>query len=196
MKRDFQSIKATVVSGFWVVVPILVVTLLFSELYDLLMVITEPLVEQLPFRPPLSQFIAFVLAVAEAFLVCLAVGTASRTSWGSRGLDWVEETVLSHLPLYGMLKNLTGHFLGKAGMQFTPAEVDLFGAESRTIGLVVEELPGDRIAVFIPAAPAATVGQVHILPRARIRILDTKLGTVINSITQWGVGTSELYKEP
>ena len=48
--------------------------------------------------------------------------------------------------------------------------------------------------VFIPFAPTATVGQVHILPQERIQKLDATLGSVVNSVTRWGVGTRGIYQ--
>ena len=96
--------------------------------------------------------------------------------------------------MYSMAKNLTGSIAGVGATQFTPAEVDLYGADSRTLGLIVDELPDDRMAIFVPAAPMATIGQVHILPRESVRILDATLGATVTSISQWGVGTQDLYK--
>ena len=67
-------------------------------------------------------------------------------------------------------------------------------ADSRTLGLFVDELPDGRMAIFIPAAPMATIGQVQILPRDRVQVLDATLGATLTSISQWGVGTKDLYK--
>ena len=73
--------------------------------------------------------------------------------------------------------------------------MDLYGSPSRLLGLIVEVLPDDRIVVFIPVAPTPTVGQIHILPPERVKKLDATLGSVINSLTQWGVGTEKIYQQ-
>lgn len=44
----------------------------------------------------------------------------------------------------------------------------------------------------LPRLPA-TVGQLHLLPRDRVNVLDASLGNFVNSISQWGVGTDKLY---
>ena len=72
--------------------------------------------------------------------------------------------------------------------------MDLYGSDSRLLGLVVEALPDGRVAVFIPLAPTVTVGQVYILPREKVRELETSLGSVVNCVTQWGVETSAMYQ--
>jgi uncharacterized membrane protein len=148
----------------------------------------------LPFDPAVNALLGIVLGVSLALLICFVMGLLVRTSWGEKVRDWIDANVLSKIPMYSMAKNLTGSMAGVGEMQFTPAEVDLYGADSRTLGLIVDELPDGRMAIFIPAAPMATVGQVQILPRERVQVLDATLGATMTSISQWGVGTKDLYK--
>jgi uncharacterized membrane protein len=51
-----------------------------------------------------------------------------------------------------------------------------------------------RNVVFIPSAPAVTLGQIYIIPAERVKLLDCSMTSVVNTITQWGVGASEIYK--
>ena len=96
--------------------------------------------------------------------------------------------------MYSMLKNLTHQFVGKEGTQFTPAEIDLFGTDCMLLGAIVEELADGRFSVFVPMTPAATVGQVYLVPAGRVRRLDASLGATVNTITEWGIGAGNLFK--
>ena len=193
MKIIPEFFKSVVAGGFFVVLPLLVIFLAFAELIELLVQYSDPIARLLPFDAVSNAALATVIAVAEAVLICFAAGFVVRTHWGGALLRWSERTVLDKIPIYSMIKNLTQRFAGHAGTQFIPAEVDLYGSESRMLGLIVEELPGDRLAVFIPAVPAATMGQLHLLPRARVKVLDASLTNLVNSVSQWGVGTGKLY---
>ncbi len=195
MKMILSFLKSVVAGGFFVVLPLLVIILVFGELIGLLAQVTDPIASTLPFDAVTNAALATLITITEAVLICFMAGFVVRTRWGGALLRWMERTVLDKIPIYSMIKNLTQRFAGHAGTQFIPAEVDLYGSESRMLGLIVEELPDDRLVVFIPAVPAATVGQLHLLPRDRVKVLDASLGDFVNSISQWGVGTDKLYRQ-
>jgi uncharacterized membrane protein len=194
VKALTNFLKTAVAGGFVVVLPIILIALLLGQLIMSLVEVSRPLTEGLPFDPAVNALLGIVLGVSQALLICFVTGLLVRTAWGEKVRDWIDANVLSKIPMYSMAKNLTGSMAGVGEMQFTPAEVDLYGADSRTLGLIVDELPDGRMAIFIPAAPMATVGQVQILPRERVQVLDATLGAMMTSISQWGVGTKDLYK--
>ena len=59
---------------------------------------------------------------------------------------------------------------------------------------LIRNLTG-RCVVFIPSAPAVTLGQTYIVPAERVTLLDAPITSVVNTITQWGMGAGEIYKE-
>ena len=194
MKSIIEFFKTTVVGGLVVVIPLMILYFIFGELVDLLVAMTEPIIRELPFPAVINVIIATLIAIGVVVIICFVTGLLVRTGWGAAARDWIENKLLARMPIYTMIKNLTHRFVGQSGEQFAPAEVDLYGSDSRLLGLIVEALPDGRVAVFIPLAPTATVGQVYILPRDRVRELETSLGSVVNSVTQWGVGTGAMYQ--
>jgi len=194
MKIIVEFIKTSVVGGLVVILPLMILYLIFGELVELLVQLTEPITKELPFTALINLIIATLIAITAALMFCFLTGLIVRTGWGGASRDWVEKTILSRMPIYTMIKNLTHRFVGRSGEQFTPAEVDLYGSDSRLLGFMVEVLPDGRVVVFIPFAPTPTVGQLHILPQERVQKLDATLGSVVNSVAQWGVGTSGLYQ--
>lgn len=46
---------------------------------------------------------------------------------------------------------------------------------------------------LISSSPAVTVGHTYIVPPERATILDTSVNTVINALSQWGVGAQKIY---
>ncbi len=187
-------IKTTVIGGLIVVIPLSLIIIIFGDLFVSLVAIAQPIAKYLPFNELLNTIIVAVLAVVGIFLLCFITGLIVRTSWGVSGKNWFERSVLNRIPMYSMLKNLTHKFVGEEGTQFTPAEIDLFGSGCMVLGAIVEELPDGRLSVFVPITPAATVGQVYLVPASRAKKLDASLGTTINTITEWGIGADKLYK--
>ena len=194
MKSIIEFFKTTVVGGLVVVIPLMIIYFIFGELVDLLVALTDPITKELPFPAVINVIIATLIAIGAVVIICFVTGLLVRTGWGGAARDWIENKFLARMPIYTMIKNLTHRFVGQSGEQFAPAEVDLYGSDCRLLGLIVEALPDGRVVVFIPLAPTGTVGQVFIVPQERVLKLDATLGSVVNSVTQWGVGTSGIYQ--
>lgn len=188
-------IKTTVIGGLVVIVPLSLIVIIFGDLFATLMEMAQPVAKQLPFNELINTVIVTLLAVIGIFFICFLTGLIVRTSWGIAGKDWFERRVLSRIPMYNTIKNLTHRFVGEEGTQFTPAEIDLYDNGCTVLGAIVEELTDERMAVFVPVTPAATVGQIYLVPKIRVKRLSATLGATINSITEWGIGTKELFKK-
>ena len=104
--------------------------------------------------------------------------------------------MLQRLPGYTMIKNLTHQVIGREGTEFAPALVDLYGSEARVIGLIIEELEDGRLTIFVPISPTSTLGQVYILPVAKVERLDARFLNVVNTLSQWGMESKKLFQEP
>jgi len=194
-KRSF--IKTTVIGGLVVIVPLSLIVIIFGDLFSTIVELTKPVAKYLPFNELVNTIIVTLVAVIGVFFICFIMGLIVRTSWGVAGKDWFERSLLNRVPMYSTIKNLTHRFVGEEGTQFAPAEIDLHDSGCTVLGAIVEELADGRLAVFVPVTPAATIGQVYLVPHSRVKRLKASLGATINSITEWGIGTKELFqKEP
>ncbi len=188
-------IKTTVIGGLVVIVPLSLIVIIFGDLFSTVMQLTQPVAQYLPFNELLNTIIVTLLAVTGILFACFLTGLVVRTSWGIAGKDWFERRILNRLPMYSIIKNLTHRFAGMEGTQFVPAEIDLYDSGCTVLGVIVEELGDGRLAVFVPASPAATVGQIYLVPDNRVKRLDASLGATISRITEWGIGTKELFEK-
>jgi len=191
-RRSF--IKTTVIGGLVVVVPLSLLVIIFSDLFFTLVDLSRPVADHFPFNQLVNTIIVSLLAVTAIFFICFIMGLVVRTSWGVAGKDWFERSLLNRLPMYSTIKNLTHRFVGEEGTQFAPAEIDLHDSGCTLLGAIVEELDDGRFVVFVPVTPAATVGQVYLVPKNRVKRLNASLGATINSITEWGIGSKDLVE--
>ena len=67
---------------------------------------------------------------------------------------------------------------------------------SRQIGFLVEEHSSGEVMVFIPAAPAVSVGAVQVVKAELVEKLDVSMRKVFDCITQLGIGPSTLTSMP
>jgi len=188
-------IKTTVIGGLVVIVPLSLIVIIFGDLFTTVMQLAQPVAQYLPFNELVNTVVVTSLAIIGILFICFLTGLVVRTSWGITGKDWFERRILSRIPMYNIIKNLTHRFVGEEGTQFTPAEIDLYDNGCTVLGAIVEELIDGRLAVFVPVTPAATVGQIYLVPGNRVKRLNASLGATINSITELGIGTKELFEK-
>ena len=97
--------------------------------------------------------------------------------------------------MYSTVKGLTQRFAGIESSDFPVAEVDLYGTASRVLGIVIEQLPDDRLMVYIPISPLVTVGQLNIVPKSCVKELDASLLDTIECISKIGLEAGKLYRK-
>jgi len=59
---------------------------------------------------------------------------------------------------------------------------------------VIESHDDGRYTVFLPSAPAAFSGMVHVVDADRVTFLDVRLHDFVRSIAQFGAGQKELVR--
>ena len=98
--------------------------------------------------------------------ICYAIGALVRTRIGALSFERIEKRLLQHVPFYKIISNILKGF-ADADMAYPPVLAQLSAPGAAVMGVVVEENPNDTLTVFVPTAPAMTVGNLHILSRDR-----------------------------
>ena len=193
MKKTDSFLKTTAMGGFFVLFPMLLFVLLFSEVLDLIVGLAAPIADLL-FPAGTFDEIHFpvIVAVVLLFAVSFAIGLALRSDIGRRFGRWVEQNTVGRLPMYRAVKDLAGGFAG--GESFRPALMSNSETE-REIVYVVEDHGNGQAAVLVPWAPASFAGSVKIVSRERIELLDASLGDVSRVLSHWGVGSGKILEK-
>ncbi len=195
MKRGFAFFLSTALAGLFLLLPLVALGYLLYIANEVLVELARLSGLQLPFNDTIDGLIIGLCALFAVLGACFVVGMALRTGIGRAVGSRYDDLLDKHFPVVGMLRNLVMQIVG-AGREVTnmlPAEIDLYGGPSRNYGLVVEELPDGRTVVFIPSAPAATLGQIHVVPSSAVTLLDAPVQDMVNAVTQWGAGASIIY---
>jgi len=191
MKQIVEFLKTTVIGGLFVLLPVLLLYMLLSEALQLVVALATPIAALFPeevfAQAEAPVLIALLLIVGISFLLGLALRSAVLTRIG----DWIENTVLSRLPAYTVLKRLTKGFAQEEAAAFKPGL--LVSAEGwRDIVYVIEDHGDGHLTVLVPWAPTAFSGSVKVVGRDRVEMLDANLGDVSKVLSLWGVGTRDL----
>jgi len=195
MKKIIGFIKTTALGGLVLIVPLAVIAVAIGYLLSLLVSINNAISEYLPYEVFGHPAVVMAVAISTIVFICFLAGLLLRTGLGEWAAGGLDNLLTNYLPMYGMIKSLTRKFTGKEALAFTPAEVDLYGSDARMLAFVIEELPDKRYAVYVPSAPALTVGNVFILPASSVTLLDKSAKLAIDAVTQWGSGATLLYTD-
>ena len=167
-----------------------VLLLLLAKLVEIL----QTLAAWLELESTLGAGLAILGAVLVLLLVCLGVGAMVRTRIGAWSFEKIEQTVLQRVPGYELVGNILKGF-AKDKDAYPAVMVSLHGPGTAVFGLVMEEQSNGILTVFVPTAPALTVGTLHLVSRDRVTFLDANAVEVANCISQWGIGSEKVLGE-
>ncbi len=192
MRQLVGFVKATVIGGVVVVLPIALAILLVLQALKILHQVVDPVAGAFGFRETVLATVATVVLLIGA---CFLLGLAMRTGIGAAARDAVERSVLNRVPGYSELRAVARSFAGVEKNIYPSALVDLHASGAWQPALVVEQR-GDDVAVYVPVAPAFTIGQVYVVPRDRVRLGQGGMAAAVKVIRQFGVGSLELAGPP
>lgn len=187
MKKSGYSFKSNFVYGLMVVIPLGVLVLLIAKVVEIL----QSVALSLNLDSTANAAFAIVTALVLLLLVCFGIGTMVRTRIGSWSFEKIEQAIFRRLPGYEFVGNILKGF-AKEKDAYPAVMVHLHGPGSAVFGLVMEENQNGVLTVFLPSAPALTVGSLHVVQRDRVTFLEASTPDVINSISQWGIGSQKI----
>lgn len=194
MKKLLDFLKTTLLGGLLAVVPIAAVLVALGMVFKVAVDVITAMADVLPYSPLANTAIIFGLALVAVVAVCFGAGLLVRTAFGSAFVEGMHTVLSKHLPLYKMARNVAQNAAGMQGRDFDLALIDLHGSHARVLGAVMEELPGDRVAAFIPMSPTLAVGQVYLLPAKSVERMNVPIADFAGAISQWGVGAERLFR--
>lgn len=100
MKGKFNVIKLTVIGGVVFLFPIVVIYLILQKLYEILIVITEPVALRVPVPEVGGVAMLTIVTVTAIILICFLAGLAARTALAASLVGFLEDRLLSNIPIY------------------------------------------------------------------------------------------------
>ncbi len=187
MKKSKSVFRTNVIYGLLVLVPAAIIFLLLVKIVEIL----EKMAAPLNFESSTNVVVAILLGLLLLLLLCFVVGAFVRTRIGSWSLERLEGKILNQIPGYAIISNMLRGFAEKR-TAYPAAMVRLYGPGTAVLGFIMEENENGSLTVFVPSAPALTVGSLHVVDRERVTILEAGGMDVTNCISQWGIGSQKI----
>ena len=190
MRNSKSWFKTNLGYGLVVIVPLAVLLLLLAKLVEVLRTVAASFELESTLGAGLAVVIAFLLLL----LVCLGMGAIVRTRIGSWSFGRVERAILQRIPGYELIGNILKGF-AKEKDAYPAVMVRLYGPGTAVFGLVMEKHSNGVLTVFLPSAPALTVGNLHVVEPDRVTYLDANAVDLANCVSQWGIGSERVLGE-
>lgn len=187
--------RTTLIGGFLVVLPIIVLIFVLSWLIGIVVNIVEPVTQFVIHTSKLDYAFASLISILLVLFIFFVVGLAVRTRLGSFFYNFLERNFLNRVPFYNIIKETIIQLFGVHKKLFkTTALVDLFGNGNLVTAFITDEHKNGMYTVFVPSGPAPTAGFVyHVKPEYVFKI-DYPLDQSMRTIISLGVGSHALIE--
>ena len=183
-------IKTTLLGGLFILLPLMLLWLGLQEIAGLLIAMATPIADLFPKGPfedlAAPGLVALLLIVAVSFVL----GLAARSYLLIRVGRQIENSVLEKLPMYRMLKTMSGALIDSDTSEVVPALVK-DGAGGGDPCYVIEKHKDGRATVLLPWSPASFAGSIKVVQQSSLEIVPCSLDEFSRSISQVGVGVED-----
>jgi len=191
MQSILRFLRATLTGGILFLLPVVLVIIILNKAHHLILKISAPLADSMP-DLVLGLDGSNLIAVLLLIVICFFSGLMFRSTRVRKGVGRLEDTVLSYLPGYAMLKSITSDAIGDT-TEHNMTPVLVRDGDTWNIGFLVEQ-DGDNCTVFIPEAPRHDSGEIRIVPASWIKKTNVTTHKAARSLQRYGQGASGWLK--
>jgi uncharacterized membrane protein len=193
MQGVYRFLKSTIIGGLVVLVPVVVLGALVVWVVQTALKALAPVFEWLPDKSIAGVSLTASAAVLGLVGGCFFAGLFAQMAIIRRISECAERYAL-FVPGYALMKNVGANLIGIEGKH--PARTVLVRFEGWwQIGFQMDTLADGRQVVFIPGAPRALVGTLHIIAAERVQVLAISVSAALDSLSRLGVGLREAWPQ-
>jgi len=193
-RLTMNKIRDLLAEGLLLALPLGAAAYLFFKVIGLLSKLLIPATHLLPNDRWFGIAAVEIAALLVLLVALVALGAFSRSKLGRRIAKVIEDTVLSKVPFYLIIKNIVADVTNtESATDLQPALVSF--DDNAVLGFIVEESDDKSMyTVFIPSSPSAATGSVTLMPKSRVQLLDAPTMAAMRAMKQRGFGLQALTK--
>ncbi len=184
-----KKILNTILNGYLgLLFPLIMTIILLQKLHHLI----YPLVLTIENKLHISRALgALGIIFISAFIMIILgyfAGLLIKSPFIKKEVGKFEETVLSKIPMYNLIKSLFGTEIGIKGKDnFRPALL----ADEQSFSLCYVTSESDEYYTVYVSEGGLSGGELKIVPKNRVRLLDIGLNEFTRLIKQYGVNSAQ-----
>ena len=190
-----QFLKSTLMTGLYVLLPLLLLWLGLREIGGLLAAMAEPIADMFPSNYFDDLKWPGVVAAILIVVTSIVIGTLAKLSFIASLAHKFETSVLYRVPMYRMLKIISSSLVKPERSAVRPAIIrdDVGGGDPC---YVMERHDTGMTTVLLPWSPASFAGSIKVVPESRLEYLGCSVDEYSRSISFMGVGVEECLAQP
>jgi uncharacterized membrane protein len=193
MKNIYNFVKDIIVGGVLFFIPLIILIVILQKALQIAALIVSPIIKLLNVTHIFGIGVEIVISIVTILFVLYLAGLIARTTKAKTAIAKLEDSLLSKVPGYDMIKSAGASFVGfeeNSAYKTVLARIE----DAWQYGFLIEEIEGDQCVVYIPGAPTPTSGSVYILENNRIKKTEISLSATMKCLRGLGKGSNELVK--
>ena len=191
MKSFLSFLKATLIGGLFLIIPIFIVIFLVVKIIAIFREMVDPIADRINVSFFGFEMTSRIIAILFLLLICFLAGIYAKSKNATGLKDWVEDHILSNIPGYTLIKGITETAAGLESHNLK--EVVLVNIEEVwQIGFLMERIDDDLNAVFIPGAPNPLAGDVVYVNWDRLQKLNIDELSVMKIYRKLGIDSKKI----
>jgi uncharacterized membrane protein len=193
--KDKYSIIDNIKAGINAILPLVVLIFLLSWGMKVVFRLIQPIIVIMAPRAEDQTIFVKIAALILSLFIVFLIGAILRSEEGRRLFSKVEEKIFKILPGYTVVKEIILQFLGTKKVPFSQvAVVRTFGTKTEQLAFITDENEDGTYTVFIPTGPNPTSGNIFIVPKEQIRLIEANVELAMRAIVTGGIGTNTVLK--
>jgi uncharacterized membrane protein len=192
MKRLAAFLKATTRGGLFVVLPLIIVLAVLTKAVMTVHAVAQSIVGKLAGEDSEAAHFPIIFSVLILVGISFVCGLAVTSRRGLAACRWIEERVLFRVPGYAAVRAIVGGFAGMKGEGVVKSGLLTIDEGMEAFVLVVEDHGDGRLTVFVPCSPNPAGGNVQVVRKDLVRMLNVPMKDIGSVLQQCGVGSAKV----
>lgn len=169
--KGFGFLKTTAVGGLIFLLPLAVIGALLGYVYQVVLVVYEPLKAYLPVSSALGLTILFLIAVSIVLVVCFLCGLAARRAIARKFSQVIEKQLVMVFPKYTIYKDIVAGNIGGGALAPSLKPVTVRLQDMIRVGYEAGRTERGLVIVYLPGSPDPWIGSVALVEPDRVEPL-------------------------
>jgi uncharacterized membrane protein len=185
-------LKTTAIGGLIFLLPLAVIGGLLGYVYNVVLVIYEPLKNSLPVGSAGGTAMLFLIAVGILVMLCFACGLAARRAIARKFSQTLEKHLVMVFPKYAIYKDILAGNIGGEAQAPSLVPVTIQFDDAIRIGFEAGRTERGLVIVYLPGSPDPWIGSVALVEPDRIQPLDVDFNETAAICERLGRGSEQL----
>jgi uncharacterized membrane protein len=185
-----KFLKTTLLTGLYVLLPILLLGIGLAEIGGLLADMVDPIADMFPSDYFDDVQWPGIVAALMIVITSLLLGMLARIPGVASLASSFETSVLYRVPMYKMLKIISGALIDTDTSDVSAALIKDDGGGGDPC-YVMETHENGMATVLLPWSPASFAGSIKVVPTSKLQLLGCSVDEYSRSISFMGVGVQE-----